>query len=70
MGLNFAVAFSAYDSETEDILDPSYGSLTFNNYAWGVEENEYFVSIDEMPSHTCTKEELGIEGVNSSFFPI
>ena len=35
MGLNFAVAFTAYDSETEDILDPSYGSLTFSAYGWG-----------------------------------
>lgn len=70
-GLNFAFAFTAYDSETEDILDPSYGRIIFSRYAWGELENgEYFVKIDEIPSHTCTKEELGIEGDNSSFFPL
>ena len=28
-GLNYAVAFTAYDSVTEYILDPSYGNLVF-----------------------------------------
>ena len=34
-GLNFAFAFTAYDNETEDILDPSYGKLIFSRYEWG-----------------------------------
>ena len=34
-GLNVAVAFTAYDSETEWILDESYGELVMNSYSWG-----------------------------------
>ena len=34
-GLNFAVAFTAYDNETEDILHPSYGNITFVKWSWG-----------------------------------
>ena len=39
-GLNFAFAFTAYDSETENILDPSYGRITFNRYAWGIRDDD------------------------------
>ena len=31
-GLNFAIAFTAYDNERDDILDPSYGRLSFERY--------------------------------------
>ena len=34
-GLNFAIAFTANDDETEDILDPSYGKISFIRYEWG-----------------------------------
>ena len=34
-GLNFAIGFTAYDNETEDILDSSYGKLIFAKFAWG-----------------------------------
>ena len=55
----------------ENILDPSYGRITFSRYEWGTDENGvYFWGFEEMPSHTCTKEELGIEGDNSSFMPL
>ena len=71
MGLNFAIAFTAYDNEKEDILDPSYGSLTFTTYEWGLDENgDTFIKFDEIPSHVCSREELGLEGDNSSFMPI
>ena len=71
MGLNFAVAFTAYDNEREEILHPSYGSLTFTTYEWGEDEKgEPFVKFENIPSHTCSKEELGLEGNNSSFMPI
>ena len=70
-GLNFAIGFTAFDSETEDILDPSYGKIAFMKYEWGEGENgDYFAQYTEIPSHTCTKEELGIEGANSQFMPI
>lgn len=31
-GLNFAIAFTAYDDETEPILDESIGRIVFNSY--------------------------------------
>ena len=31
-----AAAFTAFDSNTEVILDPSYGELVFMHYYWGV----------------------------------
>ena len=44
-GLNFAVAFTAYDSETEPILDESYGKIVFRAYEWGYdpEDGSYYV---------------------------
>ena len=36
-GLNFAIAFTAYDEETEPILDESIGRVVFNAYQWGEE---------------------------------
>ena len=70
-GLNFAVAFTAYDDETEDILDPTYGNVAFRNYEWGpTPDGGFFENFDEIPSHTCTKEELGMEGDYSSFYPL
>ena len=69
--LNFAIGFTAFDSETEDILDPSYGKITFMKYEWGERESgDYFSEYTEIPSHTCTKEELGIEGPNTLLMPI
>ena len=70
-GLNFAIGFTAYDEETEDILDPSYGKVMFMKFEWGKRENdELYVEQKEIPSHVCTEEELGIKGDNSLFFPI
>ena len=34
-----AAAFTAFDSETEYILDPSYGELVFMHYYWGIQED-------------------------------
>ena len=72
-GLNFAMAFTAYDTETEPILDPSIGRIVFNSYSWGgLDENGDFAPalIEEVKTHTCTKEELGLEGKSSAFLPI
>ena len=38
-GLKFAVAFSAFDDETEPILDKSIGRLIINSYEWGINSN-------------------------------
>ena len=70
-GLNMAVGLTAYDSETEYILDKSIGELNFMAYEWGEDENkELYVRKTIIPSHICSKEELGLEGDNSSFFPL
>ena len=74
-GLNFALAFTAYDEETEPILDESYGRIVFNSYQWGSnDEDGNFIpsEVKEIKTHTCTREELGIEGGedNSAFLPI
>ena len=34
-GLNFAMAFTAYDDVTEPILEPEYGKIVFNERSWG-----------------------------------
>ena len=55
MGLNFAIAISEYDNETENILHPSYGNLSFNTWEWGNDANGAFGQrFAEIPSHTCT----------------
>ena len=73
-GLNIGLAFTAYDTETEPILDPSYGRIVFNAFTWGgLDENGDFIpsTMQEIKSRTCTPEELGlVEGKESSFMPI
>ncbi len=38
-GFNFAAGFTAYDSNPEPTLDPTYGSLLFYHYRWGMPED-------------------------------
>ena len=60
-GLNIAVAFTEYNSNEEWELDPAYGSLVFNSYSWGPDENGVVSTTRaELPSHVCNKEELGL----------
>ena len=59
---NLAAAFTAYDNETEPILDPSYGELVFKHCYWGKlnEDGEYEAARERIKSqHTCTSDELG-----------
>ena len=69
-GLNVAVAFTSYDSETEWILDPSYGELVFKHFAWGPNpDGSYFTKREQKKSHICSREELGLtEDVEKSKF--
>ena len=68
-GFNLAVAFTSYDSETEWILDPSYGQLVFNSYSWGPNpDGSYFTERKKLESHVCTREELGLEDPTKSRF--
>ena len=71
MGLNFAAAFTAFDNELEYSLDPSYGTLNFVVNEWGAyQDGSFFSKVEEIPSHICSKDELGIEGESSSFMPV
>ena len=72
-GLNIAAAFTAFDSETENILRPDIGRIVFREYNWGYDaDDKYFVTQNYLPTHVCTKEELGIDQQSSSnsFFPL
>ena len=68
-GLNIAVAFTAYDQETEWILTPEYGELVFNHASWGSELGFVREQID---AHNCTAEELSIteDKQQAKFYPI
>ena len=41
--LHLAVAFTAYDSVREPILDPTIGELAFKAFEWGVDNGTPFV---------------------------
>ena len=60
-GLNFAIAFTAFDNIEEPILDPSLGKVIFNSFTWGEYANgTFFTTREEIESHTCSREELGL----------
>ena len=60
-GFNVAVAFTASDNQSEYILDPTYGRLVFEKVSWGTDENgSFFTNYEEMDTHICTKDELGL----------
>ena len=62
-GFNFAVAFTAYDSNQERILDPTIGEIVFNHYEWGPQpDGSYLSERRRVQHHACTREELGLEG--------
>ena len=72
-GLNIAVAFTAYDSEREWILDKSYGEILFNEYKWGTDaDGNPFTARNRLETHQCTREELNLEGdpANAKFYPL
>ena len=58
-GLNIAVAFTGYDTETESTLDESYGRIVFRHIEWGLEESmDRQLLYREIPSHQCSNEEM------------
>ena len=72
-GFNFAVAFTAYDSNPEPILDPTYGEIIFNHYEWGPQpDGSYMTERRRINSHTCSREELGLDGDpdKAKFLPV
>jgi len=74
-GIKIAVAFSAYDDNTEPILEESLGRVVFSKWHWGARENgTTFSSKEEIPSQYCSREELGLENAKDDqpnvFYPI
>lgn len=71
-GFNIAAAFTAYDSDTEYILDATYGELVFKHYFWGLQpDGVYRAGRERIKSfRNCTKDELGVHGnqTNSKFY--
>ena len=62
-GLNFAIAFTGFDGETEPFNDPTIGEVVFNHYKWGIDANgNHFSGRFPIRSHQCSREELGIDG--------
>ena len=70
-GLNIAVAFTSYDTETEWILDETYGTLQFNHFSWGPKNGTYISERERLNQHNCSRQELGLEGspAGHRFFP-
>ena len=49
------------EDDFEEPLDPAFGSLHFMVSSWATDENDkYYWRRDEIASHTCTQEELGL----------
>jgi len=72
-GFNVGVAFTAYDSNPNWILEPKYGEIFFNGFAWGPRpDGTYFTERKRLNDHICTLEELSFEGdpKNHRFFPV
>ena len=71
-GFNVAVAFTAYDTDPEWILDESIGEIYFNHFQWGLVNGEFKTERKRLNHHNCTREELGLEGEpkNHRFFPL
>ena len=74
MGLKIAVAFVGLEYNPEPILDKSFGRIVFTKWTWGISaDGTYYETFDEIPSHVCTKHELGLEDSTETeenmFFP-
>ena len=40
LGLNIAVAFTAFDTEKENILRPDIGRIVYREYRWGYDNDD------------------------------
>ena len=71
-GLNLAVGvYNPYAPSTYQSLDLTYGRVRFTK--WKKFESDAGGSkliITEIPSHTCSSEELGLSGHDHKFFSI
>ena len=71
-GMNIAVAFTAYNDEREQLLDPSIGSLIFRVSEWDFKKDgSIYRNNAIIPSHVCSREELGLQRTDATrFMPI
>ena len=72
-GLNIAVSvFHPFDPSTFGQLDHTYGRIRFQKVFWGPNESGQFeVGLDEIDSHECTADELGVtNNENQKFWKI
>ena len=73
MGFSFAAGFMGYDGKSEPIDDPTIGEVVFKNYQWGENpDGSTFSYREQIKSHRCTKEELGLDKKtkNTTMFPV
>ena len=68
-GFDLAFGITAYDSNYENIEDPTIGQVRARYVRWGFGESERYMNLN---SHRCTEEELGIDNrdANPRFYPI
>ena len=71
---NFNITFglTAFDGDEEPIDDPKYGRIFARYQYWGFEGFENGVKFQEIETHRCTEEELGVDKNhdNQHFFEI
>ena len=58
------MGFTAFNSETEPILDPSIGELIFRRKGWSVTSDSV---NDVLETHMCSEEELGLTGSSPKY---
>ena len=74
-GLNMAVAVIGLGAAflENGSLDPSYAEMKANVFEWDSTSREGFDALGtntEIKTHSCSREELGLEGPNSLFMKI
>ena len=71
-GFQIAVGFTNFIDLEREILDPTYGEIKIYRYSFGLGDDQFpFVNIEQIKTHSCTREELGLEkGEQTKFMPI
>ena len=72
--LNWAVAFTEFNSNTEYELPADIGKIVFKAYSWGVDaDGKPFTKLEELDQHPCSADELAINGADhpdATFFKV
>ena len=70
-GLNFAVGvLDPFNPDTYKPLDPTFGRIRVTKTDWGINENGVYSLNNELETHICSSEELGLSGTNHKMWPI